>query len=103
LVRVGGWAYVPAPLRGLDVVDLAQIVACEAGGLDAVVFPEFTNLVRPPADPATTYVTLAELDGPPEPHRASPDAASVALFQLSGGSTGTPKPIARTHDDYLYR
>ncbi|XZG69922.1 (2,3-dihydroxybenzoyl)adenylate synthase [Chitinibacteraceae bacterium HSL-7] len=30
------------------------------------------------------------------------DASAVAFFQLSGGSTGTPKLIPRTHDDYLY-
>ncbi|MFU8927127.1 (2,3-dihydroxybenzoyl)adenylate synthase [Acinetobacter puyangensis] len=30
------------------------------------------------------------------------DAGQVAFFQLSGGSTGTPKLIPRTHDDYLY-
>lgn len=30
------------------------------------------------------------------------DAGGVALYQLSGGSTGTPKLIGRTHDDYLY-
>lgn len=30
------------------------------------------------------------------------DASDVALFQLSGGSTGLPKLIPRTHDDYLY-
>lgn len=29
-------------------------------------------------------------------------AGEVAFFQLSGGSTGTPKLIPRTHDDYLY-
>ena len=29
-------------------------------------------------------------------------ADQVALFQLSGGSTGTPKLIPRTHNDYLY-
>jgi len=34
----------------------------------------------------------------PEP----PDASDVALFQLSGGSTGLPKLIPRTHDDYAY-
>jgi 2,3-dihydroxybenzoate-AMP ligase len=34
--------------------------------------------------------------------RSSPSAAEVALLQLSGGSTGIPKLIARTHDDYLY-
>lgn len=26
----------------------------------------------------------------------------MAFFQLSGGSTGTPKLIPRTHNDYLY-
>ncbi|PPK63704.1 AMP-binding protein [Actinokineospora auranticolor] len=31
-----------------------------------------------------------------------PDPASVAFLQLSGGSTGLPKLIPRTHDDYLY-
>ncbi|CAM4403659.1 (2,3-dihydroxybenzoyl)adenylate synthase [Pseudoalteromonas ostreae] len=30
------------------------------------------------------------------------DASAVAFFQLSGGSTGTPKLIPRTHNDYLY-
>jgi 2,3-dihydroxybenzoate-AMP ligase len=29
-------------------------------------------------------------------------AGEVAFFQLSGGSTGTPKLIPRTHDDYYY-
>lgn len=29
-------------------------------------------------------------------------ADEVAFFQLSGGSTGTPKLIPRTHDDYYY-
>ena len=30
------------------------------------------------------------------------NADDVAFFQLSGGSTGTPKLIPRTHNDYLY-
>lgn len=30
------------------------------------------------------------------------DASHVALFQLSGGTTGVPKLIPRTHDDYYY-
>lgn len=33
---------------------------------------------------------------------APPQASDVAFLQLSGGSTGTPKLIPRTHDDYLY-
>jgi 2,3-dihydroxybenzoate-AMP ligase len=31
-----------------------------------------------------------------------PDSRSVAVFLLSGGTTGLPKLIARTHDDYTY-
>lgn len=35
--------------------------------------------------------------------QATPSAADeVAFFQLSGGSTGTPKLIPRTHNDYFY-
>ncbi len=30
------------------------------------------------------------------------EATEVAFFQLSGGSTGTPKLIPRTHNDYYY-
>lgn len=41
-----------------------------------------------------------------EPAQADPGptsaAGEVAFFQLSGGSTGTPKLIPRTHNDYLY-
>ncbi|MGW0005610.1 (2,3-dihydroxybenzoyl)adenylate synthase [Nocardia grenadensis] len=33
---------------------------------------------------------------------AGPDAGDIAFLQLSGGSTGIPKLIPRTHDDYLY-
>ncbi|NMO90459.1 AMP-binding protein [Actinomycetospora sp. TBRC 11914] len=37
---------------------------------------------------------------PREP--AAPDPSRVAFLQLSGGTTGLPKLIPRTHDDYLY-
>ena len=40
------------------------------------------------------YAQAAPLPGP------RPD--DVALFQLSGGTTGLPKLIPRTHDDYAY-
>jgi 2,3-dihydroxybenzoate-AMP ligase len=33
---------------------------------------------------------------------AAPGSRDVALFLLSGGTTGLPKLIARTHDDYAY-
>lgn len=35
-------------------------------------------------------------------HPVPTPADQVAFFQLSGGSTGTPKLIPRTHDDYGY-
>jgi 2,3-dihydroxybenzoate-AMP ligase len=31
-----------------------------------------------------------------------PNPADIAVFQLSGGTTGLPKVIPRTHDDYYY-
>jgi 2,3-dihydroxybenzoate-AMP ligase len=34
--------------------------------------------------------------------RLTPKGSDPAVFQLSGGSTGLPKVIPRTHDDYLY-
>ncbi|HJU28562.1 MAG TPA: AMP-binding protein [Candidatus Binataceae bacterium] len=34
--------------------------------------------------------------------RLRPNPRLPAVFQLSGGSTGLPKVIPRTHDDYLY-
>jgi len=50
-------------------------------------------LCRPADDPAGAR---AELD------RAAPSSRAVALFLLSGGTTGLPKLIARSHDDYGY-
>ncbi len=49
---------------------------------------EHTALSDVPCDP------VRPLDGP-EPHE-------LAFLQLSGGTTGVPKLIPRTHDDYLY-
>jgi 2,3-dihydroxybenzoate-AMP ligase len=43
------------------------------------------------------------LCGPPDVSAADgPEPADVALFLLSGGTTGLPKLIPRTHDDYVY-
>jgi 2,3-dihydroxybenzoate-AMP ligase len=49
------------------------------------------------------FVALDALDGDPAVLPTDPvDPASVALVQISGGSTGLSKLIPRTHDDYLY-
>jgi 2,3-dihydroxybenzoate-AMP ligase len=58
------------------------------------------------AVPSVERVILAsELDGLRAPARRAlpePRSSAVAFLQLSGGTTGTPKLIPRTHDDYLY-
>lgn len=46
-------------------------------------------------------VALDELDAPPR-ELPEPDPEGVAFLQLSGGTTGLPKLIPRTHDDYIY-
>ncbi len=48
--------------------------------------------------------TFDSLTSKTDKHCTFPEisANNVALFQLSGGTTGTPKLIPRTHDDYFY-
>lgn len=38
----------------------------------------------------------------PRSHNEPPSSDTVAVLLLSGGTTGTPKLIPRTHDDYIY-
>ncbi|MEV8513816.1 AMP-binding protein [Dactylosporangium sp. NPDC051484] len=38
----------------------------------------------------------------PEPAGEEPEGTALALFVLSGGSTGAPKLIGRTHNDFSY-
>ncbi|GGK04521.1 2,3-dihydroxybenzoate-AMP ligase [Pilimelia anulata] len=47
------------------------------------------------------HTALADVDADPV-ELPEPDPAAVALFLLSGGTTGLPKLIPRTHDDYAY-
>lgn len=76
---------------GFDHHDLARDVLAECPSLRQVLIAgepgTFTALDALPAG--------GELPTPPA-------ASEVAFLQLSGGSTGTPKLIPRTADDYLY-
>ncbi|MDQ1565472.1 MAG: 2,3-dihydroxybenzoate---[aryl-carrier protein] ligase [Actinomycetota bacterium] len=54
------------------------------------------NLRRLLDDPVDAAEARASADADP------PDPSDVALFLLSGGTTGLPKLIPRTHDDYAY-
>ncbi|WP_413728832.1 (2,3-dihydroxybenzoyl)adenylate synthase [Sodalis sp. RH19] len=54
-------------------------------------------------DDAPQTSLQALFDEAPGAFTAAPSPADeVAFFQLSGGSTGTPKLIPRTHNDYYY-
>ncbi|OEV12817.1 (2,3-dihydroxybenzoyl)adenylate synthase [Streptomyces nanshensis] len=50
---------------------------------------------------AQEFTALQTLETEPEPLHG-PEPADVALLLLSGGTTGAPKLIPRTHDDYFY-
>ncbi|WP_407555201.1 (2,3-dihydroxybenzoyl)adenylate synthase [Streptomyces sp. Pv4-95] len=86
-------AYViPDRHAGFDHRKLASEVQARTPGLRHVFVVgdpgEHTALADVPRDADRT------IDGP-EPHE-------LAFLQLSGGTTGVPKLIPRTHDDYLY-
>ncbi|WP_328883471.1 (2,3-dihydroxybenzoyl)adenylate synthase [Streptomyces sp. NBC_00299] len=53
------------------------------------------------AGDAAEFTALADIDADPVPP-AVPDSGDVAVLLLSGGTTGKPKLIPRTHDDYAY-
>lgn len=92
----GAAAYViPAVHGGHDYRELAAAVRAEVPGLREVFVADadpgdFTALAEVPLD-----VPAGGLGHAPAPH-------DLAFLQLSGGSTGVPKLIPRTHDDYIY-
>ncbi|RKT87779.1 2,3-dihydroxybenzoate-AMP ligase [Saccharopolyspora antimicrobica] len=47
------------------------------------------------------FRALSEVDAEPV-ELTGPEPGDLAFLQLSGGSTGVPKLIPRTHDDYIY-
>ncbi|MGA4843864.1 (2,3-dihydroxybenzoyl)adenylate synthase [Streptomyces sp. G45] len=86
----------------------AYVIAAEHGGYD---YRALAATVR--ADvPTLRHVWVAQgdpgdfeslADVPAEPvDLPGPAPHDLAFLQLSGGSTGVPKLIPRTHDDYLY-
>jgi 2,3-dihydroxybenzoate-AMP ligase len=93
---------VPGELRGFDHQGMAAQLAAGSACLRHVLV--VADEVRPGS------VDLTALCAAPEDaasHRrrwdaAAPGSREVAVFLLSGGTTGLPKLIARTHDDYAY-
>ena len=87
-------AIVIAPeYRGFDHAALAREVR------DAVASVETIFTVAPAKD---CIDLTSSRGGAPAPDTIAEDPFEVALFLLSGGTTGLPKLIPRTHADYLY-
>ncbi|MFY1638087.1 (2,3-dihydroxybenzoyl)adenylate synthase [Solwaraspora sp. WMMB335] len=116
LFRIGAWPVLGLPAHRRSeithLVDLTgavgYVVADRYAGFD---YRELARQVRSLTTglhhvlvlgDAAEFVALSELDGDPSELPDGPAAADVAFLNLSGGSTGLPKLIPRTHDDYLY-
>ncbi|WP_405933317.1 (2,3-dihydroxybenzoyl)adenylate synthase [Streptomyces sp. NBC_00827] len=59
---------------------------------------EHTALAEVACDPSE----VPSGEGDPSGAPSGPEPHELAFLQLSGGTTGVPKLIPRTHDDYLY-
>lgn len=64
-----------------------------AGGTVGTDAMDLRALADPADDPAAARARLDDI---------APDSGDIAVFLLSGGTTGLPKLITRTHDDYEY-
>ena len=117
LVRVAGAVACVVPDRhaGFDHRELLREVRAEQGpdgslrqvvvvgepgpGDDFVAFEALR--VDTPSASGVTATDACPAPGP-ESDGGGADPADVALLLLSGGTTGLPKLIPRTHDDYAY-
>jgi 2,3-dihydroxybenzoate-AMP ligase len=94
--------FIASDFRGFDYVTMAEELHASLPSLREVfvvgdrVGPGMTALGPLLDDPIEARVPLASLAG------LRPQPSATAVFQLSGGTTGLPKVIPRTHDDYLY-
>ncbi|MGO2749573.1 MAG: (2,3-dihydroxybenzoyl)adenylate synthase [Pseudoclavibacter sp.] len=86
---------VAGSFRDVDFRSLAQTVAAGTPSVEMLLVSgdvlegevSLDDLLRPSEEEDTSVLTF-------------PDSGAVALFLQSGGTTGAPKLIARTHDDY---
>ncbi|MBA8953041.1 2,3-dihydroxybenzoate-AMP ligase [Actinomadura namibiensis] len=93
---------VPGTVRDFDHQAMALAVAAQVPEVEHVLVlgddvrdggVDLRALCEPADDADAARGTLDAI---------APDGSAVALFLLSGGTTGMPKLIARTHDDFGY-
>ena len=94
------WLAVAAHFKDFDFQEMAQRVQDEAPGLEFVLVvggepkDRYFSIDQMLKDPIEEYQNVALLP--------KPDPGLPAVFLLSGGTTGIPKLIPRTHNDYVY-
>ncbi|WP_432525672.1 (2,3-dihydroxybenzoyl)adenylate synthase [Kineococcus mangrovi] len=98
---------VPGVHARFDHRPLARAVQQDVPSVRTVVVAG--DLAGPEDDGRDGWCTLSDLEigGRPAAHVTGPggpgpEPSDTALVLLSGGTTGTPKLIARTHDDYAW-
>lgn len=101
LTEAAGYAIAPT-FRGYDYLGLARdfreaapslryvFTTAEDDGDGTISLP---RLLREPLPASAAAIDLAAY---------RPDPSDIGVFQLSGGTTGVPKVIPRTYDDYIY-
>ncbi|HEY2491353.1 MAG TPA: (2,3-dihydroxybenzoyl)adenylate synthase [Paenibacillus sp.] len=82
---------IPDHYLGFDYRELARQVQNKASTVQHII------VVGDPEE----FVALTDLHTEPM-SQLDVSSSDVAFLQLSGGSTGLPKLIPRTHDDYMY-
>ena len=93
---------IPAEYRSFDFVAMAEELRESLPAMREIIVGGgrcgrgMTLLSDLLSDPIEERRARSSLD------RLKPRPGFPAVFQLSGGSTGLPKVIPRTHDDYLY-
>ncbi|GIP56663.1 (2,3-dihydroxybenzoyl)adenylate synthase [Paenibacillus sp. FSL W8-0186] len=99
---------------GFDYRELAREVIREVPSLrhvlvagEAQEFVALEELYGEPREPkmggeAETSANKRDENGKQGGRRSQPHPGDIAFLQLSGGTTGLPKLIPRTHDDYIY-
>ncbi len=97
--NAGAVAYlIPDVVRGFDYRDMAFAVSREVESLRSViVFGE-----AQPGQVSVSELLAKSGNGGSDLHQIKPASGDVAFMVLSGGTTGLPKLIPRTHDDYVY-
>ncbi|MFD6278571.1 (2,3-dihydroxybenzoyl)adenylate synthase [Streptomyces sp. NPDC060209] len=83
---------VPDRHAGFDHLALASKIKGRTPSLKHVF------VVGPPGE----HTALSEVPCAPTETGYGPEPHDLAFLQLSGGTTGVPKLIPRTHDDYIY-